>query len=245
MRGGETRFLRVKNFERMQHYKDRRPPWIKLYVDMLEDDELAEMPKEARLLYCLLLLVAALKDNRFPANPVWISEEVRMPLGPVRKGLASLLDSGHLLAASLADIELVGASPRVRPRARGETETEAETETPPTPQRGNGALSDEELLVYNRWRTVCGKTDSRYDKPSDGRKRKIRARLKEFSSTDLLRALDAVVLDPWEERSQHNDLTVLFRNQEQVDRFLSIGADVTLRSRESRVRDHLQSLKDD
>lgn len=126
MRGGEQRFLRVKNFERMQHYKDRRPPWVKLYVDLLEDRELASLPWEARLLYPLLLCVAGLKDNRFPANPVWIAEEIKVPLGPTRKGLASLLDSGHLLALSLADIDGFDASPRARTRVRGETETETE-----------------------------------------------------------------------------------------------------------------------
>jgi DNA-binding NarL/FixJ family response regulator len=29
----------VKNFERFQHYKDRSPPWIKLYNELLDDYE--------------------------------------------------------------------------------------------------------------------------------------------------------------------------------------------------------------
>src|SRR5690606_19747530 len=32
-------YLTVKNFERFQHYKDRNPPWIKLYNDLLDDYE--------------------------------------------------------------------------------------------------------------------------------------------------------------------------------------------------------------
>jgi hypothetical protein len=89
-------WLRIKNWERFQHYKDRRPPWIKLYVDLLDDAELQSMPWQSRLLYCLLLLVAARKENRFPANPVWIAAEVALPLADVRKGLRPLLASGHL-----------------------------------------------------------------------------------------------------------------------------------------------------
>lgn len=89
--------LRVKDWERFQHYKHRRPPWIKFYDDILEDDELREMPKEARLLYCLVLLVAARKNNRFPNNPVWLAEELALPLADVKKGLSALLASGHLL----------------------------------------------------------------------------------------------------------------------------------------------------
>ena len=28
---------RIRNFDKFQHFKDRRPPWIKLYRDLLED----------------------------------------------------------------------------------------------------------------------------------------------------------------------------------------------------------------
>jgi hypothetical protein len=92
--------LRVKDWERFQHYKNRRPPWIKLYDDMLEDEELLAMPKEARLLYCLLLLVAARKDNRFPNDANWLAVELALPVADVRKGLPPLIASGHLLNGS-------------------------------------------------------------------------------------------------------------------------------------------------
>jgi hypothetical protein len=89
--------LRVRNWERFQHYKKRRPPWIKFYDDLLDDEEIIAMPKEARLLYPLVLLVAARKNNRFPNNPVWLAAELALPLADVRKGLGALVASGHLL----------------------------------------------------------------------------------------------------------------------------------------------------
>ena len=33
--------LRVRNWERYQHYKERNPPWIKLYVELLDEECLA------------------------------------------------------------------------------------------------------------------------------------------------------------------------------------------------------------
>lgn len=39
-----TGFLRVKNFDRFQHYKDRTPPWIKLYNDLLDDYDFSCLP---------------------------------------------------------------------------------------------------------------------------------------------------------------------------------------------------------
>ena len=29
--------MRIKNWNRFQHFKDRKPPWIKLYRDILDD----------------------------------------------------------------------------------------------------------------------------------------------------------------------------------------------------------------
>ena len=86
----------IRNWDKFQHYKRRRPPWIKLYVDMLDDEDLQAMQSTSRLLYCLLLLVAARRGNRFPMNPVWIAEEVALPVAQVRRALPSLLASKHL-----------------------------------------------------------------------------------------------------------------------------------------------------
>jgi hypothetical protein len=38
--------LHGKNFEQFQHYKDRNPPWIKLWTRLLDDYEFNELSKE-------------------------------------------------------------------------------------------------------------------------------------------------------------------------------------------------------
>lgn len=77
--------------------------------------------------------------------------------------------------------------------------------------------------IYTHWREVCGKTSGWYDKISPNRESKIRARLKEFSAIELCRALDGVARDPWEERPDNNDLTIVFRSREQVEKFLELA----------------------
>lgn len=84
-------------------------------------------------------------------------------------------------------------------------------------------VEDEARQVYEYWRERLGKTDSRYNKIAPNRRQKIQARLREFTGLDLKRAIDGVALDPWEERPRHDDLTVIFRSQEQVERFLAIA----------------------
>lgn len=78
--------------------------------------------------------------------------------------------------------------------------------------------------VYDHWRQARGKTRSNYQTISPARRQKIQARLREFSEADLLAAIDAVARDPWPDRGLHDDLTVIFRSREQVERFLELPA---------------------
>jgi hypothetical protein len=98
--------------------------------------------------------------------------------------------------------------------------------------------------VYDHWRKQRAKTHGRYDTLTDNRRRKIVARLREFSADELKRAIDAVALDPWEERSRHDDLTILFRSEEQVQKFLSLEDDPSLLSTEERLRRHFANLEE-
>jgi DNA-binding MarR family transcriptional regulator len=76
--------------------------------------------------------------------------------------------------------------------------------------------------VYDQWRQARGKTNGRYATISPKRRQKIQARLREFSVADLIRAINAVAFDPWSERDQHDDITVLFKSREAVERWLEM-----------------------
>ena len=50
---------RIKNWRKFQHFKNRRPPWIKLYRDLLDDPEWHDLdPAAAKLLVTLWLLAS-------------------------------------------------------------------------------------------------------------------------------------------------------------------------------------------
>ena len=58
--------MRIKNWSQFQHFKDRRPPWIKLYRDILDDIEWHELdPKSAKVLV-MLWLIASESDGVLP-----------------------------------------------------------------------------------------------------------------------------------------------------------------------------------
>lgn len=88
---------------------------------------------------------------------------------------------------------------------------------------GASPLGSSHKRIYDHWRAARGKTRSTYDTMSTERRRKIAARLKEFTEAQLIQAIDGVGRDPWPDRSKHDDITVIFRSREQVERFLEMG----------------------
>jgi hypothetical protein len=51
--------FRIKDWEIFQHFKDRRPPWIKLYRDLLDDPEWHFLDAESAKILVMLWLLAS------------------------------------------------------------------------------------------------------------------------------------------------------------------------------------------
>jgi hypothetical protein len=135
-------YLRVRNWDRFQHYKDRKPIWIKYHVDLLDNTDLRELPYSTRLLWDQILLLTARYGNPIEADYEAIAKLTRIDLRSVREGVASLIAKRMLTKtrtrrkgasqkaedasepASNAASE--PASPRARPRGREEVEVERE-----------------------------------------------------------------------------------------------------------------------
>jgi len=127
---------KIKNWSRHQHFKDRRPPWIKLYRDILDDPDWHSLDADAAKLLVMLWLLASENEGELP-NIKTISFRLRMPEKHISAQLAKLSHwmeqdditmissryqavSGDLLTISATDIE----TPL---KDREETETETET----------------------------------------------------------------------------------------------------------------------
>jgi len=66
----------VKNFEQFQHYKDRSPPWIRLYNSLLDDYEFARLPDASKAHLLAIWLLASRYDNKIPHDPEWIARRI-------------------------------------------------------------------------------------------------------------------------------------------------------------------------
>jgi hypothetical protein len=138
----------VKNFEKFQHYKDRAPPWIKLYNGLLEDYEFGGLPDASKMHLIAIWLLASRSDNKIPYDPKWVSNRINatepVDLALLAKRGFIVLDQGEEQYGSEMLAECLT-------REEGETEerkSKAEPRSPSAP----GVSEDFENLkkVYPR-----------------------------------------------------------------------------------------------
>lgn len=83
--------LRVKNWREFQHYKGRRPPWIKLHHGLLDNRAFLQLPIASRALAPMLWLIASERDGEIPDAISEITFRLRMSEQDARDALAPLL----------------------------------------------------------------------------------------------------------------------------------------------------------
>jgi hypothetical protein len=129
----------VKNFEKFQHYKDRAPPWIKLYNGLLEDYEFGGLPDASKMHLIAIWLLASRSENKIPFDPKWVSNRINatepVDLALLAKRGFIVVDQGEEQAASEPLAECLTREERERER-EGETEkreSKAEIRSPSAP----------------------------------------------------------------------------------------------------------------
>lgn len=71
-----VKFYRIRDFEKLQHYKDRALVWIKLYVEQLDDYEFIQLPDAAKYHVHALMLLAARSGNKIPNDARWVAARI-------------------------------------------------------------------------------------------------------------------------------------------------------------------------
>jgi len=124
--------MKIKNWSKFQHFKDRRPPWVKLYRDLLDDMEWHDLdPLSSKVLVTLWLLASEddEQQGKLP-NIKTLSWRLRLPQEQVLNCINKL---SHWLERD--DINLISSGYQDDlPETETERETKKETEiiSPPT-----------------------------------------------------------------------------------------------------------------
>lgn len=72
----KTRFLRVKNWSRFQHYKKRNPPWIRLHRSILRDRHFLMLTEIEQWQLVRLWLIASENDNKLADDEAWLRRAI-------------------------------------------------------------------------------------------------------------------------------------------------------------------------
>jgi hypothetical protein len=87
--------LRVKNWPDFQHYKLRKPPWIRLYRKLLDDLEWHRLPVASRALAPMLWLIASeTMEGRIDGASEVLAFRLRMTTADFEEALKPLLSGG-------------------------------------------------------------------------------------------------------------------------------------------------------
>lgn len=134
-----TARLYVKNWQKFQHYKFRRPPWIRLYVELLDDFAFNSLPLACRALaFQFWLLASESKDGSIPADSNELAWRLHCASTEVDDAITLLIEKGFLSTASNV----------LAPRYQLAT-TETETETEKSQNQKDGSYGQSVLNEEN------------------------------------------------------------------------------------------------
>ena len=124
-------YLKVKNWEEYQHYKDRNPPWIKLHVRILKDRKFISLSSASRGLLMQLWILASEHGGEIPYDLDEIQFQLRDDTVTMDQ-LNVLIDKGFLKNCKQELARATTMQADAVPETETETETEEEKEPPPS-----------------------------------------------------------------------------------------------------------------
>ena len=130
--------MKIKNWTKFQHFKDRKPPWVKLYRDLLDDIEWHELDPVAAKVLTMLWLIASEDDGNIPELKI-LSFRLRMPLKTTKDCITKL---NHWLEQD--DINMISNGYQ-----SDSLETETERETKKEKEKEGDAPFGVSIEVWN------------------------------------------------------------------------------------------------
>lgn len=121
--------LKVKDWADFQHYKGRKPPWIKLHRGLLDNYHFFLLPVESRALAPMLWLIASENlDGSINLDSEALAFRLHMSSEALAQALKPLIERGFFVADDDASAMLAACLRPACPEAEAEAEAKAERE---------------------------------------------------------------------------------------------------------------------
>lgn len=220
----------MAGWERFQHYKDRDPPWVKLYRDLLTSESWVLGTDTSRLVQVASILLAARYANKIPLR--WDLIRKVSSLECTEKQFREAIQ--HLEATQFVQIQRdnesastalatcttnseVLYSEAIQSRAEGEQSRDRNV----AQERDGGPVE----RVFEHWRA-----EYRHPKASlDPKRRKaIHRALQSYDEPTLCAAISGYKLSPHhmgqnEQRTVYDDIGLFLRDAEHIDKGLAFA----------------------
>lgn len=125
--------LMPRNWINFQHYKNRRPPWIRLYRALLDDRQFQRLPLASRALAPMLWLLASEHDGGvFDATIDELSFRLRQSPEEISEGLQPLVNAGffEIIEGDESDLLADRKQPATPEERRGEQRRRSQASRP-------------------------------------------------------------------------------------------------------------------
>lgn len=225
------RYLVIKSWDKFQHYKDRDPPWIKLYRDTFTTESWVLGTDLSRLLQLASTMLAARYNNQIPLNYRLLTKVASLDCDE-----ASFMAAiAHLEEYKFLEIQGEEEKPKEsaskalatcsseKRRDRGETEESRGEEISVADATGGG---EEVSKIFDHWKTVWNKPRARLD---EKRRKLIRNALKNYSEADLCQSIAGYRNSPHhmgrnDRKTVYDDIELFLRDAKHIDAGLNFYA---------------------
>lgn len=221
-------YFSIKHWERFQHYKDRDPPWVKLYRDLLTSESWVLGTDLSRVVQVASVMLAPRYGNKIPYRFDLLRKVMSLECkeGDFSKAIDHLVATDFFEVHEVTKQDEVAEQSASTPIATCTSETEQRRaeksrEYPPTPQGGV-------LAVFEHWQREWNHPDAKLD---EKRRARIAARLKTFTPEQLCKAISGFKHSDWHTGRDpkgggrvYDGLLTLLRDDEQVERGLQLFA---------------------
>lgn len=202
--------MKIKNWDKFQHFKDRRPPWIKLHRDILEHRDINSISDGSfRVLVGMWLLASEDKNMGGELPPVEdIAFRLRVEKTKIIKALKEL--DAFLIQD---DINAISSDHQ-------DDDPERETET----EKRQKQRREDICLVFEFWKSTLSHPRAKLD---DTRKKTIKKALDAgYSVDDCKDAITGCSSTPFnmganDSGQTYDSLDLILRNAEKIDRFIA------------------------
>lgn len=235
-----TRAISVCNWDDFQHYRDRAPPWIKLYREILTSESWLLGTDLSRLLQVAITLLAARYKNAIPYKLDLIKKATHVDAD--EQSIRVALD--HLSEHKFIEISGFELVEQTASMALAKCSSESESESEKSQRRkdmSNGA-SDHVVLVFQHWQREWGKGRSALDPK---RRALIAKALKAYKTEDLLTCITGYRNSDFhrgqnDRNTVYDDIGLFLRDSSKIDQGIKFAeAPVAIQQRSVTTADLL------